>query len=319
VATGEREIDGLGVVTLSSTALGGIEAAIAPQADMVICSLSHRGEELLGRRGGLRRYIKDRSTMGIPLLYPWANRLAAARFEVAGRKVDVEAGSPRPRHDSAGLPIHGLLSAVGGWQVDTRTATDDGGVIQASFEFGAQPGLLAAYPFPHRIAMTVQLHGATLTLTTAVEATDGPVPVSFGLHPYLRLPGVPRADWEVELPVTDRLVLDHRGLPTGKREAVRIPAGPLGTRTFDDAFAAPAAGAPFALSGAGRRIEVAFGDAYPYAQVYAPSDDDVIAFEPMTAPTNALFEGGPELTVLDRGERFEATFSVRVREQDPGD
>ena len=30
---------------------------------------------------------------------------------------------------------------------------------------------------------------------------------------------------------------------------------------------------------------------YPYAQVYAPDDDDVIAFEPMTAPTNTLVSG----------------------------
>lgn len=315
---GKREIDGLPVATLSSEALGGIEAAIATEADMVISSLRHRGEELLGLRGGLRRYIEDRSTMGIPLLYPWANRLAAARFEVAGRQVDVEAGSPRPRHDSAGLPIHGLLSAIGGWQLETRTATDDGGMIQASFEFGAQPGLLAAYPFPHRVAMTVRLRGATLTITTAVEATDGPVPVSFGFHPYLRLPGVPRAEWEAELPVIEQVCLDHRELPTGEREAARIPAGPLGSRTFDHAFVAPAAGAPFALSGAGRRIEVAFGDAYPYAQVYAPADDDVIAFEPMTAPTNALVEGGSELLILHPGERFEASFSIRVRDDPAG-
>ena len=35
-----------------------------------------------------------------------------------------------------------------------------------------------------------------------------PVPVAFGYHPYLVLPGVPRAEWEVELPVDARLLLD---------------------------------------------------------------------------------------------------------------
>ena len=32
--------------------------------------------------------------MGIPLLYPWANRLAKLRFSVAGGEVDLEAQCP---------------------------------------------------------------------------------------------------------------------------------------------------------------------------------------------------------------------------------
>ena len=57
---------------------------------------------------------------------------------------------------------------------------------------------------------------------------------------------------------------------------------------------------------------VAFQGGYPYAQVYAPDDDDVIAFEPMTAPTNALAGGGAELPMASPGEAYRATFSVTV-------
>src|SRR3954470_8330797 len=94
--TGERAIDGLAALTLSSSAAGGVEAAFVPEAGMVGCSLRHRGEELLGQRGGLARYVSDRSTMGIPFLHPWANRLAQRRFEVAGREVDLGKASPPP-------------------------------------------------------------------------------------------------------------------------------------------------------------------------------------------------------------------------------
>ena len=39
----------------------------------------------------------------------------------------------------------------------------------------------------------------------------------------------------------------------------------------------------------------------------------MVAFEPMTAPTNALVAGGPELPVIEPvGERYRATFSVTV-------
>ena len=54
------------------------------------------------------------------------------------------------------------------------------------------------------------------------------------------------------------------------------------------------------------------GAGYPFAQVYAPSDDDVVAYEPMTAPTNALVAGGPDLPVLEPGGRYEATFSIAI-------
>jgi aldose 1-epimerase len=57
------------------------------------------------------------------------------------------------------------------------------------------------------------------------------------------------------------------------------------------------------LTGGGRRIELKVGSGYRFAQVYAPPDDDVVAYEPMTAPTNALVAGGPDLPLLEPGER----------------
>jgi aldose 1-epimerase len=112
--------------------------------------------------------------------------------------------------------------------------------------------------------------------------------------------------------VRERLVLDERKLPTGDREPTDAPAGQLGERTFDDAFVAPPDGAPFVLSGGGRKIALTFESGYPFAQVYAPPEDDVIAFEPMTAPTNALVSGGRDLPLLEAGEQYEAVFSIAV-------
>jgi aldose 1-epimerase len=141
---------------------------------------------------------------------------------------------------------------------------------------------------------------------------ETPVPIAFGYHPYLRLPGVAREDWHVEAPVREQLRLDAQMLPTGERFDAEVFAGRLGARTFDAAFVAPAGGAPFVLAGNDRRIELAFLAGYPYAQVFAPSDDDVIAFEPMTAPTNALVDGGAELPVLAPGESYHAGFSITL-------
>jgi galactose mutarotase-like enzyme len=247
--------------------------------------------------------------MGIPLLYPWANRLSEFRFELAGRDValDLEPPARAPKLDTQGLPIHGLLAADSGWVVESS----DERTLTAGFDFGARPDLLAAFPFPHRLEMRATVDGARLTIATSVEANgDSPVPVSFGFHPYLQLPGVPRDEWEIEVPVSEQLVLDDRSIPTGRRVPVEVASGKLGSRTFDDAYIAPAG--PFVLTGGGRRISLAFESGYGYSQLYAPPDDAVIAYEPMTAPTNALVSGDGPLRLLAPGERYEAIFSVEV-------
>jgi aldose 1-epimerase len=306
---GERSVDGRAALTLASPAAGGLEAAFVPDAGMVGCSLRHRGEELLGLRSGLEAYVSRRLTMGIPLLYPWANRLGRTRFPLAGRDVVLESVSPPLRMDGNGLPMHGLLAGARGWRVERHEATAEGAVLAASFEFG--DGLTDLFPFAHELALEAEVHGPSLTITTTVRASRGvPVPIAFGFHPYLRLPAVERRDWRIEVPVRERLCLDERMLPTGEREPADVAAGALGPRTFDDAYLAP--DGPFVLAGGGRRIELAFVDGFPYAQVFAPAEDDVVAFEPMTAPTNALVDAGPELRLLAPGDAYRAAFSITV-------
>mgnify|MGYP003694207855 CR=1 FL=1 len=69
------------------------------------------------------------------------------------------------------------------------------------------------------------------------------MPVSFGFHPYVGLPGLPRAQWTLSLPAMRRLELDSRGIPTGEATAFEGFDGPLGDAVFDDGFALVGAGA----------------------------------------------------------------------------
>ena len=155
--------------------------------------------------------------------------------------------------------------------------------------------------------MEVELRRATLRVrTTVVPTSPAAVPVAFGFHPYLVLPGVPRASWRIELPVRCYLVTDERLIPAGPPERVEPYAGELGERTYDDGFDHLDTPAVFALDGGGRRIEVAFESGFPVAHVYAPGGSDVVCFEPMTAPANALVTGAYPVAP------YAATFSVRV-------
>ena len=68
----------------------------------------------------------------------------------------------------------------------------------------------------------------------------------------------------------------------------------------------------FTLEGDDRRLAVCFEFGYPYAIVWAPAGQDLICFEPMTAATNALASGWPELITVAPGESYVARFSILV-------
>lgn len=286
---------------------GDLRAAFLPGMGMLCSSLTHRGEELLRRQRDLRAMAAKGSTAGIPLLHPWANRLASSEFEVAGQRVALDRASPLLHWDGHGLPIHGVPWSCLMWQVQESSARS----LLAYLEW-TSPELLAVFPFAHRVVMAVSLDETALIVRTTLRALgDQAVPVSFGYHPYLGLPSLARGAWRIELPAMARLELDARGIPTGRREPVPAWSGTLEERSWDDAFELPGSGARMALVGAGRRIEVQWLEGYRFAQVFAPAGDECVAFEPMMAEANALVSGAG-LPLARPGSTVVAAFAVAV-------
>ncbi len=302
----DGQVDGRPAITLVS-AVGGLRATFVPSLAMLGTSLTLGGDELLGQRSGVRAYVDRAKTMGIPLLHPWANRLQSESFGEPSFVLDQS--SPLVHFDDNGLPIHGLHLVDVGWTLTERFADEQGARATATLSV-ERDDLLSLFPFPHEITVSASLSASTLRLDTHVRSTgEPPVPIAFGWHPYLQLPRDDRRDWQVGLPVTRRAILDERMLPTGVVEVVEPETARLGDRTFDDLFTGLRDPPVFTLDGHDTHVEVAFGEGYPCAQVYAPADDDVIAFEPMTAPTNALVTG-IGLPVVAPGAAFTATFSI---------
>ena len=189
-----------------------LEAQFVPDAGMIGISLTDSGTELLGQRRGLDAYVANGKTMGIPILYPWANRLGANTYTADDTTVTLTAGEHGVRADPNGLPIHGVLAAYPDWRVTHESDNE----LTAEVDFGDED-LLASFPFPHRLAVTVTLFERTLRVRSSVAPTsERPVPLCFGFHPYLQLPGVPREQWIIETPPLRHLTLDERGLPTGE-------------------------------------------------------------------------------------------------------
>ena len=144
------------MVTLSA---GELEATFAPEAAMVCCSLRHRGEELLAQRGGLRAYVEQGKTMGIPLLHPWANRLAEWSYEALGHRVELDESSVK-KDGETGLPMHGFLPRP-------FDVLETG----ASRLVAEQHVRDDAFPFEHRIRLDATVSDA-LRIETTIEAID---------------------------------------------------------------------------------------------------------------------------------------------------
>src|SRR5687768_14019815 len=98
--TDETRFRGVAAITLHS---GELAATFLPGVGMTGVSLRVDGREHLALPGGVG-HLRAGGTGGLPLLAPWANRLAARRYRAAGVSVDLR-GLPLA-DDGRGLPIH---------------------------------------------------------------------------------------------------------------------------------------------------------------------------------------------------------------------
>jgi aldose 1-epimerase len=286
---------------------GDLTAVFLPESGMLGASLRHCGEELLGRVEDIDAMAAAGSACGIPLLHPWANRLAGPGYAAGGRRVALDMASPLLHPDANGLPMHGVPWAKLAWEV----TAEGPGTLAARLDWD-RADLLAIFPFPHRLELAVELLPGGLTIAVALMAGPaGPVPISFGFHPYLQLPGLARDAWHMRLPSMHRLALDARGIPAGEETPFSGLDDCLAGRQLDDGFRLDGGGAAFSIEGAGRRLTVELTEGYDHAQIFAPPGREFVAMEPMTAPANALVSGRG-LRLLPAGGTFKAVFRIAV-------
>jgi aldose 1-epimerase len=288
-----------------------LEATFVPGAGMLCCSLRHHGEELLAQNAGVAAYAQKGKTMGIPLLYPWANRLAGFEYTVGGRAVQVPHDETLVHTDANGLPIHGVIGGRVAWEL--TDAVEPGACsLSASFSWSEeQPQLFGVFPFRHDLRYGACLQDGRLEIALTVRACgEDAVPLAFGFHPYLS-PGGAREEWQVELPAMRAVTLDAQQIPIAPAQAIAPQRFVLDGRALDDGFDEVAESARFRVTGVGGRIELTFLQGYPCAQVFAPASGQFICFEPMAAPADAL-RSGEGLRLLAPGACFTARFVVAV-------
>src|SRR5215211_3366780 len=140
----------------------GLRAAFAPEANLILHSLSLDGRELLATRNGLEAYVESGSTMGVPLLHPWANRLAGLTYGVAGTEVE---------RDPDGLPIHGARPTLMRWEVLEATPGGDAAWLLAGLDWDRAHPAFELFPFAHRLEYRARLGAGRIEIAIVLEPT----------------------------------------------------------------------------------------------------------------------------------------------------
>ncbi len=239
---------------------------------MVCTSLTADGVELLGLRGGFEAYVENYKTMGIPLLHPWANRLSHYGYGVTSSGVT-----------SLRVPEDEIII-----DRDAPGVHDDG----------------EGHPI-HGL-----VHGRAHFDVIAADETSLRARLDFGAHPeWLRSFPYPHTlEVAVHLRpdgLTHRTTLTNTGV-------IPVPVAfgwhpyfvtPEPLPEVDD----PSSERSYAVG----RVTIELLDGYTHAHLFVPPTRDIVAFEPMTAPVNAL-RTGEGLRHVAPGGAFSAAFRVEV-------
>jgi galactose mutarotase-like enzyme len=283
---------------------GGTTARIAPDAGFCCLSWCVEEKEYLHLPVPEDEFRVKPKTGGVPLLYPYANRL----------REDPWPEHPEVKRDDNGLPIHGFLLRFAAW--DDVASTSD--TATATLEWANHAELMALFPHPHRLEVTFKVDDRSLRATTRVTANGGSdVPISFGWHPYLTLPGVGREGLALEVPPLCHVALDAQGIPvrseTGRlnEDAAASPSGPLAGRELDDLYQRDDDADLYALRGGGHCLQISMDQSWSFVQLYSPHGADFACIEPMTAPVAALSDDRDH-PVAASGTTFEASFQASV-------
>ena len=250
------------------------------------------------------------------MLAPWPSRLRDGRYRFGGAEHRMALTEPERRN-----ALHGLTT-----RRTWRSAYASSHRVVLAHDLSGEDG----YPFRLRLQASYELidHGVVATLL-AVNAGDAPAPFGIGLHPYLRLEGVPVDDLVLDLPAQTHVPVDERLLPAGNpvpvagteldfRHARAI--GPLALDTCFADLARDAEGiARVVLSAPSqdRRLTLWMDERFRFVQVYTGDTlpDPArrrggVAIEPMTCAPDA-FNSGDGLVVLAPGESFSARCGLR--------
>lgn len=262
---------------------------------------------------------------GIPILFPFPNRIRAGRFTRDGREYRLPCEDPAKKN-----AIHGFACRHP-WRVVGHGADDAGAWITGVFRCSLDaPDSLALWPADHELQLTLRLGAGSLRLEAEVHNPDRVgLPFGLGYHPYFRMPfaaSYSAEDCLLTAPSRSFWKLEE-SLPTGERQLVDASCDLNSPRRFVDMNVdtvltdLPAAAEGMTersvLRGAaGAELRLFCSEAFRDLVVFTPPHRQAFCIEPYTCPTDAVNLTAHGLDcgwlVLPPGQRWQAVVEMRI-------
>ncbi len=235
---------------------------------------------------------------GIPVLFPFPNRIRAGTFTWDGKTYHLPLNDPAKQN-----AIHGW-ACRSAWRVIDEGADGDAVWLTGEFLLSRDaPDARPLWPADARLRLTYRLLHDRLRLEAEAAAVDAPLPFGLGYHPYFAIAPFGGEDAIVVVPAHRYWELDAN-LPTGVQHPVtgtrdlRI-GRPLAGLVLDDVLTDLPAPPPDADSGVGLLGIVRHPAGGPALRLYGSADfREVVVFtpphrqavclEPYTCATDAI-------------------------------
>ncbi len=288
-----------GIIKITDTG-GTAVARIAVDRGFNCYSFEVDGHELLDSVPGFADGAGRPSGHGIPILFPFPNRIRDGRYSWADRSYELPAGIAPD--DGQGNAIHGFCLDRP-WRVISQDSSSVTGEFQLSRDAADRRSL---WPTDARITVTYSLEANRLLADILINNPDAEaMPFGFGTHPYFRLPLGPGGTTEecrVRVPAHRQWELDAC-LPSGRLLPVDASCDLRGGGRFGDmqldhvltSITENHLGPPEVLEmsvddpGAARRlIQRCDGRLFREVVVYTPPGRDAVCLEPYTCVTDAI-------------------------------
>ncbi len=261
---------------------------------------------------------------GIPVLFPFPNRIRAGRFTWAGRSYQL------PLNDPAGKnAIHGW-ACRSAWRVLDHGADAESAWLTGEFHGSRDaPDWRPHWPADHRLRLTCRLYKDRLQLEAVVENPDTvALPFGLGYHPYFRL-DEPAGGGSPDAPVTAPAraywqLVDS--LPTGATTPVDAARDLNAARPFHDLhldevltgldLTPDLVSAGLCWRGQAGELHLYAAPAFRELVVFTPPHRRAMCLEPYTCTTDAInlqqrgIDAG--LLVLPPGGKWSAVIDLVI-------
>jgi aldose 1-epimerase len=311
------------IVTIADSATGS-EAEIAVHVGFNCFAFrAHVGDrtvDVIDAKPDFPQTCERPSGNGAPLLFPFPNRIAHARYTWEGKEYRL---NPRAGMQHA---IHGFASDRP-WRVTRRTPDS----VTAEFQISKDaPDRLPLWPADGKIECTYRVHRATLLLEVRItNPDDKPFPFGFGTHTYFKLPlaaGSDPATCLVQADCSQEWVLDQ-SIPTGEIRAVPATADLREGARFGDLkldnvltglkFNGDHFDCVIMDERAGLEVLQQFDQQYRELVAFTPAWTKAVCLEPYTCTTDAINLSARGLDagwrVLQPGEEFKSWIQITAR------